>query len=318
MTMDVPLGIVAKNITKAYGRINALENVSLNVSPGELLVLLGPNGSGKSTLLRILCTLLQPDRGHLAILGEAIGRRSIEIRREMGVLFDTVVHWDKLTGFENAWFFARSYGLPEEQAQSRIVSLLKWAGLWSQRDDPVATYSYGMRRKLALIETLIHQPKILLLDEPSMGLDYVSRLALYTLLEEEVQKGTIVILATNDVHEAALLAQRVALLYRGKLLTVDTPEALVGSVRTLTRIVLRLAAPLALDSLKEVRGIEYVAIAESDAGEFKLELLTKDPRTSLTKLVHTILNQGGSILGIQVREPSLGDAFLKLTGEEVL
>jgi ABC-2 type transport system ATP-binding protein len=306
--------VVLDSVSKFYGKVKALDEVSLQVGKSEILALLGPNGSGKSTLLCLLAGLFPPDGGRVVLFGD---NRS-SARRRIGVLFDHAAHWERLTGYENAWFFARSYGLSPREARPRLDDLFRWAGLWEKRDELASTYSYGMRRKLALIEALAHRPGILLLDEPSMGLDYVSRLALYTLLEQEAERGTVIILATNDVHEAALLARRVALMHRGRVLIAGKPTTLVASLEALTRIELRLAVPLSLDPLREIEGVEEAGLDRQEGGSACLRLLIRPSQEVLARVVNEVVRQGGVLQGIEVRAPNLGDVFLRFTGEEGL
>jgi len=308
------LMVVLDGTSKFYGKVKALDGVSLQVGKGEILALLGPNGSGKSTLLCLLAGLFPPDEGRVVLFGDNRG----SARGRIGVLFDHATHWERLTGYENAWFFARSYGLSSQKARPRLDDLFRWAGLWEKRDELVSTYSYGMRRKLALVEALAHRPGLLLLDEPSMGLDYVSRLALYTLLEQEAERGTAVILATSDVHEAALLARRVALMCRGRILVAGEPAALVASLEALTRIELRLVVPLPLASLRQIEGVEEAGLDRQEGDSVCLRLLVRPGREVLARVVNEVVKQGGILQGIEVRAPNLGDVFLRLTGEEGL
>ncbi|MGZ7049001.1 MAG: ABC transporter ATP-binding protein, partial [Methanobacterium sp.] len=236
-----------ENLSKSYGKIRALNEVNLEISKGEIFILLGENGSGKSTLLKTIATLYSPDQGQISILEKDGIKESSKIKSQIGVLFDNIIHWEKLTGYENAWFFARSYGLSKEETISGLDELFTKFNLFDNRDDPVSTYSYGMRRKLALIETLVHKPKLLLLDEPSMGLDYISRLVLYDLINKEIGNDTTVIIATNDVSEATTLAQRVALMQKGNILAVGSLSELIDSVKNINRIDIHLASPMALD-----------------------------------------------------------------------
>ena len=219
--------LTLQSISKSYGKNRVLDGIDLEVHKGEIFVLLGSNGCGKSTLLRIMATLLKPDSGEALLFGS---KGSPEILRRVGIMFDHTAHWDKLTGYENAWMFARSYGLTNKVAASRLDGLFKWIGLWERRDEAVASYSYGMRRKLSLIEALVHEPDLLLMDEPSMGLDYTSRLAIYSHLRQLAEKGIAIVLSTNDVSEAELLASRVALLKKGHIIALDRPDHLVASL----------------------------------------------------------------------------------------
>ncbi|MFX1480628.1 MAG: ABC transporter ATP-binding protein, partial [Promethearchaeota archaeon] len=213
------------NVWKKYrGSINyALEDISLSFHTGEIHVLLGPNGSGKSTLIKILTQLLPSSKGKIKYNDNLLKNSNNELKKEIGVLFDHIAHFEQLTGYENAWFFASSYGVPQEDIKSQLDYYFKWIELWDKKDDPVRTYSYGMRRKLALIEALVHNPTILLLDEPSMGLDYQSRISLYNTLRKLASQGMAIIIASNDVNETAFLANKVSMLSNGKLIVSGEP-----------------------------------------------------------------------------------------------
>lgn len=302
--------IEINNMCKSYDNKEALNNVNLKIMENEVLVLLGANGSGKSTLLKLLSTLYSCDKGKISIFGMNIETDKTQIQSRTGVLFDSIVHWDKLSGYENAWFFARAYGMTPTDTQQRIEHLFKQFNLWDNRDQPVSTYSYGMRRKLALIESMVHEPDVLLLDEPSMGLDYTSRLVLYNILQEELKNSTI-ILATNDVGEAKIMADRIVLIHKGKLLAVDTPKNLINSVMNLNRIDLRLSTPLPLNVLRNVDGVEYAETDESEKDSYKIQFLVKSEEDALANIVNKVVELNGHVMGIDVQEPNLEDVFLK-------
>lgn len=302
-----------KNVSKSYGKIRALNDINLEINEGEIFVLLGSNGSGKSTLLKTLATLYSPDRGQLSLFGKDIVSDVSTIQSQIGVLFDNIIHWDRLTGYENAWFFARSYKLSREETKSRLDELFKKFNLYDNRNDPVSTYSYGMRRKLAIIEALAHKPKLLLLDEPSMGLDYVSRLVLYDILNKELENNTTIILATNDVSEATMLAHKVALMQKGYVLAVGSPSELIDSLKSINRIDLKLASPLPLDKFKTIKGIEFMEINDKDAKSIEIQFLVWSDPEILANIVSKTVEIGGAILGIDVHEPSLEDVFLRFT-----
>lgn len=305
-----------ENISKSYGNINALSSINLEINAGEIFVLLGANGSGKSTLLKTLATLYAPDHGKLSILGMDINKEKTEIQCQTGVLFDNIIHWDRLTGYENAWFFARSYKLSKEETKSRLDDLFKKFNLFDSRNDPVSTYSYGMRRKLAIIESIVHQPKLLLLDEPSMGLDYVSRLVLYDIINKELKNNTTVILATNDVTEATTLAHKVALMQKGNILAVGSPAELIDSLKSINRIDLRLASPIPLDEFKKIEGIKFIEVNDLNGDKLEIQFLVRSNPEILANIVSKAVHKGGTILGIKVHEPNLEDVFLKFAGED--
>lgn len=204
-----------EGLSKMYGGRLALDSIDLALEEGDIMGLIGPNGSGKSTLLRVISGLARPDSGKISLFD---GTRPKDALVHIGAVLDRASHWDRLTAFENAWFFARSCGLSKEEAISRLEELFAWSGLSARQDDPVSTYSYGMRRKLSLIEALVHRPSLLLLDEPSMGLDYSARLDLYNILKAQAKEGRAVMLATNDMGEASAVCSQVALLKSGRIL----------------------------------------------------------------------------------------------------
>ncbi|HWQ21070.1 MAG TPA: ABC transporter ATP-binding protein [Methanotrichaceae archaeon] len=315
MTIAEKPALVLKSIWKYYGGSAVLADISAEIGTGEIFILLGSNGSGKSTLLKIMAGLFPPDRGTMQIFGRVNGDDGPLSRKGRGVLFDHSPHWDALSGYENAWFFARSYGLSSDEAKDRLEDLFRWSGLWDKRDEPVSTYSYGMRRKLSLIQALAHRPRLLLLDEPSMGLDYSSRLAMYDLLKDECSRGTSIVIASNDIDEATSLATRVALMRQGRMIAAGKPSELMRSVDALTRIEVKLAAPIPLELIRGIWGVEGV---EADLGGdgVSLRLLVSGDR-SMGSVASDIISQvseaGGSLLGMEVKEPNLGDLFLKLS-----
>ncbi len=308
-----------RSVEKRYGSIRALDGVTLTVAKGEIVALLGSNGSGKSTLLKIVAGLVPQDRGGVALFGRETGADQ-GVRREIGMLFDHSAHWDALTGFENAWYFARSYGLKPDDACGRLERLFSSMALADRRDDPVFTYSYGMRRKLALIEALVHEPALLLLDEPSIGLDYQARVALTTRLREEAERGATVIFSTNDVHEAAGVADRVALFDRGRLLIEGEPSVLVGSLKGRMTIDLALATPVHMQPLLAMAGVEGARADERD-GVFVLTIIASPDGSSsgasalLGRVVQEVARQGGAILSVAMRAPGLEDVFLAFMGK---
>jgi ABC-2 type transport system ATP-binding protein len=301
----------AENLTRLYrssGR--GITGVSLTVVPGEILGLLGPNGSGKSTLLRILSTAIEPDVGTFRI-GETDGvKEKRKVRAKTGLMVDRPTHYGDLSGWANAYFFARAYGMEEEKATSTLAELFNYFDLAEYRDDKVRTYSYGMSKKLALIEAVAHGPSLLLLDEPSPGLDYTSQLAFQKKVRELSGAGTAILLASNQVDEIESLCDRVAFLHRGRLLAEGTPEELVSSLEGVKRIVVTLRNPLEYSSIGEVSGVERVVPEEGN-----LVIHCEDRPGVVADVVEAIVRAGGDIADLSVRRPNLGDVFVKLTGE---
>ena len=301
----------AENITRLYrssGR--GVTDVSLAVDSGEVLGLLGPNGSGKSTLLRILSTAMEPDSGTFRLGGMDGVREKRAVRAKTGLMVDRPTHYGDLSGWANAYFFARAYGMEEEKAQGVLAELFDYFDLAEYKDDRVKTYSYGMGKKLALIEAMAHGPAFLLLDEPSLGLDYTSQLAFQRKVRELAGAGAAILLASNQVDEVEALCDRVVFLHRGRVVAEGTPEALISSLKGLRRIVTTLRNPVAFGPVGEVEGVERVVPEGRD-----LVVHCAGRPGVVADVVGTIVGSGGDIVNLSVERPSLEDVFVKLTGE---
>jgi ABC-2 type transport system ATP-binding protein len=211
------LGVLfAEGLTHRYANGLGVFDVSLTLRRGEILCILGANGSGKTTLLRLLATLDPPSAGRVGWFGTE-DRRSPQVRRRMGVTLDQPVHFEALSGWQNARFFAAQYGLKGARAERRLGDLFEWAGIGPVSGLPVREYSLGMRRRLALIEALAHDPDLLVLDEPGLALDEQGEIDLVGRLHELSQVGTAVLVATNDAPLADALAGRWVRLERGRV-----------------------------------------------------------------------------------------------------
>ena len=301
----------AENITRLYkssGR--GVVDVSLAVESGEILGLLGPNGSGKSTLLRILSTAMEPESGTFRI-GNADGvREKRRVRAKTGLMVDRPTHYGDLSGWANAYFFARAYGMEEAKANGALAELFDYFDLAEYRDDRAKTYSYGMGKKLALIEALAHGPEFLLLDEPSPGLDYTSQLAFQRKVRELAGAGTAVLLASNQVDEVEALCDRVVFLHRGRIAAEGTPEELVSSLQGVRRIVAALRNPVGYEPLTEVEGVERVVPEGRD-----LVVHCEERPGIVADVVAVLVGAGGDIVNLSVERPNLEDVFVRLTGE---
>ena len=276
---------------------------------GEIFGLVGPNGSGKSTLLRVLSTALEPESGSFRV-GEADGvREKREVRARLGLVVDRPTHYGDLSGWANAFLFARAYGM-EEKANDVLAELFDYFDLGEYAHDRAKTYSYGMAKKLALIEAVAHDPDLLLLDEPSLGLDYTSQLAFQRKVRELAGADAAIVLASNQVDEVEALCDRVAFLHRGTLVAEGTPEELVSSLRGVKRVVATLRNPVAYGTVGEVAGVERVATEGRD-----LVVHCEDRPNLVAGVVAAIVGAGGDITDLAVWRPNLEDVFVKITGE---
>lgn len=308
---NTPSILEVRDIARLYkssGR--GVSGVSLGIQAGEVFGLLGPNGSGKSTLLRVLSTAIAPDSGTFSIGGADGLKQRQKVRAKMGLMVDRPTHYGDLTGWANAYLFARSYGLEEGKAKSALAELFDYFGLAEYTDDKVKTYSYGMGKKLALIEAMAHSPELLLLDEPSLGLDYASRLAYQKKILELASAGAGVLLASNQVDEVEALCDRVAFLYRGKLVALGTPEEFISSLEGMRRIVATLRNPVEYAILEETPGVER-AVPEGRS----LVVHCEERPGIIADVVAGLVGVGGDIVNLSVERPNLEDVYVKLTGE---
>ncbi len=311
MESTTPRALEANGIERLYkssGR--GVSDVSFSVAPGEVFGLMGPNGSGKSTLLRILSTAIAPDSGGFRVGGVDGLTEKRKVRARLGLMVDRPTHYDDLTGRANAYFFARAYGMEEAKAEGVLAELFEYFDLAEYADDKVKTYSYGMGKKLALIEALAHGPEVLLLDEPSLGLDYTSQLAYQRRIRDLAEGGVAVLLASNQVDEVESLCDRAAFLHRGKLVAGGTPEELISSVRGVRRIVATLRNPVEYGLMAGVGGVERIVPEGRD-----LVFHCEERPGIVADVVAGIVRAGGDIVNLSVERPNLEDVFVKLTGE---
>src|SRR5918994_2133071 len=219
--------ITIKNLTKKFGKIVAVDHVSLEIHEGEVFGLLGQNGAGKTTIIHMLATLLKPTSGTAQINGYDIVKNSSKVRKNIGIVFQAPSSDDMLTGFENLKIHSYLYGVPSELRVKRINELLKLVGLYERKDDIVKKYSGGMRRRLEIARGLLHKPKVIFLDEPTLGLDPNSRKSMWDYIKKLVQEEKItIILTTHYMEEADTLCDRIGIIDRGKIIALGTPSRL--------------------------------------------------------------------------------------------
>lgn len=295
-------------LTQTSGTGSAgLQPIDLDAGRGEVIGLLGPNGAGKSTLLRVLATCLTPTGGMLRLFGADAVPPGPTLRRRIGYAADQPVHFDALSGFENARFFARAAGLARQPADRAVQRLFERLGLAPDAERPVGEYSHGMRRKLLLAQALAPAPALIVLDEPTLGLDPPTRRVLRELLVEHAAAGATVVLATHDVVEAQRACARVLFLHEGRIVLQGEPADLLRRADAGSQIEVELSAvappAIRLDGATVVH-----------ATPDRLELRAAAHGAVLPALCAELLEHGAVIRSIHVREPDLGDLFEQVTG----
>src|SRR5947207_1787947 len=224
--------IEAVDLTKRYGEMEAVKSLTVSVEPGETYGFLGPNGAGKSTTISMLCTLVRPSAGTAAVAGFDVVRQRTEVRRQIGLVFQDTTLDDYLTAEENLRFHAELYRVPKAELADRVRRVLDMVGLWDRRESKVQTFSGGMMRRLEIARGLLHSPRVLFLDEPTVGLDPQTRASIWGYIEDLRRREDVTIFLTTHYMDEAEHCDRIAIIDHGKIVVVDTPAALKASVGT--------------------------------------------------------------------------------------
>ena len=300
--------IETKNLTKIYGNIIAVNNLNLKIKEGEIFGLLGPNGAGKSTTISMLCTLLKPSKGTAKVNGYDIQKEPISVRKSIGIVFQEVTLDTLLTGRENLEVHALLYGMEKSVRESRINELLKLMNLTKRADDIVKTYSGGMKRRLEVARGLLHHPKILFLDEPTLGLDPQTRAHTWKYIREMAQKEkTTIVMTTHYMDEADMMCDRVGIIDKGKIIAIDTPQNLKKMLGT---AVLNLKFKVIPD---EKTILEFVGTRKYSIHDHIIRITIENVETDIVD----ILKKTPEIQTMEVRIPTLNDVFLHLTGRDL-
>jgi ABC-2 type transport system ATP-binding protein len=300
--------IVVEGLRKRYGARLALAGIDLTVARGEIVGLLGPNGAGKSTTLSILATLLPPDEGSVCIAGHRLPSEARAARRALGFVPQHVALYPTLTGAENVRFFARMLGLDARTRAEAVTNALALLGLTDRADDRVEHYSGGMRRRLNLACGILHAPEVLLLDEPTSGIDPQSRERVYAAVAHMTERGTAVLTSTHDMDEAERLCGRILLLDEGKLIAAGTPSDLAAATGIASSLHLRMLRPPPADWLDGLGSVRVLAAEGANA------TLGLDDPAALPVVLARAARAGGDVVEMRFDRPTLADAFFALTG----
>lgn len=302
------------DVVKKYGDRVAVNQVSFCVQEGEIFGLLGPNGAGKTTTISILAALLLPDEGEVIIGGYDLMRETSQIKPLIGFVPQELALYPTLSAWDNLAFFGRIYGLRGTALKERIAAVLDLVGLRDRAKDAVRTFSGGMKRRLNIAAGLIHRPRILLLDEPTVGVDPQSRHFIFEHVERLKAEGMTVLYTTHYMEEAERLCDRVAIMDEGRILALDTTKALIGLLGGGV-IYVRLAAEAIEALLPAIRALPHVQAISAQDGRIKIE--TKDTHPALQELIELCISRDVSILSLEVLEPNLESVFLHLTGKRL-
>ncbi|MEM9484514.1 MAG: ATP-binding cassette domain-containing protein [Cyanobacteria bacterium P01_F01_bin.116] len=314
--------VVIESLQKRYGNIQAVKDVSLKIEPGEIFGLLGPNGAGKTTTIRCLCTLTLPDAGNLEIMGVSVVTNPREVRQRLGYIAQEVALDKVLTGRELLELQAAIYHLPGKLAKTRIDQMIELLELTDWADKKTGTYSGGLKKRLDLAAGLLHQPDVLVLDEPTVGLDIESRSAVWRFLRQLQAAGTTILITSHYLEEVDALANRVAIIDQGKVISAGTPaelKARVGGERITLRI--REFTPLneaqqASQMLRELPVVQEVIVNSAQGNT--LNLVVESECDALMMVQKALKEAGLPTFGIAQSQPSLDDVYLAATGRTIM
>ncbi|HCI80269.1 MAG TPA: ABC transporter ATP-binding protein [Ktedonobacter sp.] len=298
-------------LSKYFGNFHAVDHLSLTVNQGEIFGLLGPNGSGKTTTINMISGLSVPTSGEVRVLGYDVRRNTRQVRQILGAVPQETALYEELSAWTNMDFHADLFGIPAREKKQRITQMLELVQLADRKNSRVGTFSGGMKRRLALGRALLHDPKLIYLDEPTLGVDVQARRVIWDYILTLRNEGKTVLITTNYLEEAQALCDRIAIIDHGKLIALDTPDHLKqtygGSV-----IELELANPgTSADKIRALDGVKEVTQDKAH-----LTITTQGTGNVVPQIVN-IVSQESELRDIVVREPNLDEIFLRLTGTEL-
>ncbi len=302
----VQLALRLAEVERSFGSTKALRGISLEITAGERLALLGPNGAGKTTLVRAICHRLKIDRGRIELFGKSV--EELGVVSQLGVVPQELAIYGDLTAKENLSAFGSLHGLRGRTLKHRIDWALQWIGLEDRKSDLVKTFSGGMKRRVNLACGVLHKPKVLLLDEPTVGVDPQSRQRIFDMLDELREEGTTIILTTHHLDEAESQCDRIVILDGGEVIADGTlPDLIEHTTGSERQVSLQVDGQLN----SSIPNLDW------DEANFCFVAQISDPAVELPALLYRIKACGGNVLDLQMRQPNLHDVFIHLTGREL-
>lgn len=306
--------IKIENLTKEFNSFVAIDHISFNVNQGELFGLLGPNGAGKTTIINMLSTLLKPTSGYAEVGGINVSKNRDAVRNNIGIVFQEPALDDRLTGRENLEFHAMMYGMSKEKRSKRINEVLELVELTDKADVLVENYSGGMKRRLEIARGLIHKPKVLFLDEPTLGLDTQTRRHIWDYIKKLNKESEVtIILTTHYMEEADFLCDRVAIIENGKIVVLDTPNKLKDMLGG--DVVSMEVERNIEDLMNHLKDLKWIKTMKKHNGNLNLTMEMGEKK--IPELVNIAQKFGVKINSVNLHKPSLEDVFLYFTGKTV-
>jgi ABC-2 type transport system ATP-binding protein len=306
--------IRAEGLTKVFNKsLVAVDHVNFSVKDGEIFGFLGPNGAGKTTTINMLITVLKPTEGRASVLGYDIMKQANEVRKVIGVVPQEYTADEDLTGYENVILCSDLYGIPREIAKKRALELLELVELTEFKDKKVETYSGGMRRRLELACGLINRPKVLFLDEPTLGLDVQTRAATWDYIRRlKKEYGMTLFMTTHYLEEADALCNRIAIIDHGKIIVTGAPEELK---RSLGGDIITISIKESADATQIIRGVKHVKDVKNENGAYRIKAESGELTAPL--IIETLRKKGYNVTRLSLTEPTLNEVYLEYTGRAI-
>ncbi|MCD6088118.1 ATP-binding cassette domain-containing protein, partial [Candidatus Bathyarchaeota archaeon] len=307
--MLLEIAIKTVSLTKRFGDLTAVDHISFEVRRGEIFGFLGPNGAGKTTTIRMLVGLTAPTEGTAIIDGYDIRSEILEVKKRVGVVPEASNLYDELSVEDNLLFMAGLYHVPRLKREERVRELLKSFNLWDRKDTKFGKLSKGLKRRLTIAASLVHYPRIIFLDEPTTGLDVMSARSLRLLLKDLRETGVTIFLTTHYIEEADQLCDRIAVIVKGRIVTIDTPENMKSMVQDIPVIEALFDSPINKSMIKDF-GILEEAWIEGN----RIRIFAGEVTEVLEALINFATTYKLKIVGVNTVKPGLEEAFVKLTG----
>ena len=301
------------HLSKSFDSLKAVDDISFDIKEGEIFGLLGPNGAGKTTTISIIASLLKPDSGKITIDSLDLDKNLRRIKKVMGVVPQEMAFYEELTAKENLVFWGKLQGLRKKTLEERITYYLEKTGLAGRENEPLKKYSGGMKRRINLIIGLIHQPKLLLLDEPTIGIDVQTRLNIYEIIKEASSSGTTILYTTHNLQEAEELCHRIGIMDQGKILAMGTLAELIEIVEE--KDIALISGNFSADQGQKIlTPLKDATILSLKDGKVVLSL---EASKKIPLLLEEFFKEKISIDDVSIKQPNLESVFLKLTGKEL-
>jgi ABC-2 type transport system ATP-binding protein len=311
--MDEPI-VAVEGLVKRYGDVVAVDDISFDIRQGEIFGLLGPNGAGKTTTINVLCTYTEPTAGQVAVVGHSVSAEPEAVKRAIGVVPQDISLYPDLNAVENLRFFGRMYDVPKAKLEQRTGELLQLVGLADHARRRVEHYSGGMKRRLNLAVGLLSEPRFLMLDEPTVGVDPQSRNAIFENIQALNQQGLTILYTTHYMEEAELLCQRVAIMDEGRIIALDTPHNLINTLGT-GIIHIGVRDDMDEEMLARLRTLPQVkAVARRDD---TLAFETVEAQRALLDIIGLFNETDTPMTSLEILEPNLESVFIQLTGKQL-